>query len=591
MDGIMNLSRKTSSVLALMMGGTSLAIATPIMAGFNTGLRGAQPMAMPYGVQYTQTFASPTVMPPNVNLRPGFNVQSGGYVQPQYGQTQYVRPQYRQPQMQPQQAPVYTPYAAQRRCVGPQNVCGGPVRVATAAVIPVGDYSVQGLRRPSTGWAPQLSVGGGLVQANARHTERMLDWQENTTGKVVTLLANRQNGILPRNSLTVGGAIKGAFMWQNTSEPGQFPILSRFPDFTPGSETSSGVFAINNAALAFTGSFGDWTTVYMQPEYSETEFFGQDEMQLRKAFVVLGNLDRTPFYLAFGRKTIDFGNFDGYNPFVQTEAQHYFYAASDQPVFELGFYNKGWKIVGSAFSGGRQLRVAYAGEENNNQIANYSASIEKEFLFRDGNSFTVGASYLHDTSYRNNYTAHTFQLIQSGNPPDNFISYRNGAVDAFAEYNSDWLDLMFEYSTSLKPWAAAIPQDASGVPFPEYLIDPAGSTTDIDNIDFDQRLEVFTAQARIKPLLPNGKRLALSAVGSWGNIGDDFQGVGIGGQPTSWKSNQQHVLGIEYPVSDYLDIGAEYVYNKGFIPFVGPQLVSNDDTIAHAVNIGLKARF
>jgi len=136
----------------------------------------------------------------------------------------------------------------------------------------------------------------------------------------------------------------------------------------------------------------------------------------------------------------------------------------------------------------------------------------------------------------------------------------------------------------LEPWGAAIPQDADGNVNPAYL-DANG------NILFDQNLEVLVAQARIKPMLPNGKRLAIAAVGSWGTIGDDFVGTGIGGQPTTWEKNQQHALSVEYPISDYLDFGAEYVYNKGFIPFVAPQLVSNDQTEAHAINVGFKARF
>ncbi len=438
-----------------------------------------------------------------------------------------------------------------------------------------------------------MNVGSMRIQTNPYHTADMLDWQENTTGKSLTLLVNRATGVLPKNSLTIGAGLKGGLMWQNTDTPGQFPLLSRFPFFSPNTDTQSGVFAINNAALSFTGAFGDWTTVYLQPEYSETEYGAdQDELQLRKAFVVLGNLEKMPFYAAFGRKTIDFGNFDGYNPFTHTEAQHYFWSVSDQPVLELGYYKNGLKITGSAFSAGRQLRTAYAGEENN--LGNYAFNIEKEFDIGKG-YFTVGGGYLHDTIYRNNWTAHTFRGINNGTPPANFIQYRNSAVNAFAEYNSELLDVMVEYTTTLEPWAAAIPQTPDGTPLPQYLNDPTGSTTDIDNINFDQNLDVLVAQARIKPMLPNGKRIAISAVGTWGNIGDDFVGTSIldpsGQTRTSWKKNQQHVLGVEYPVSPYLDIGAEYVYNKGFIPFVNPQNVSSNGTDAHAINIGLKARF
>lgn len=517
----------------------ALLISSPILANHGLSLRGAHQAPQSYNMQYA----------------------GNTYVTPQ-AQTYHI------------QAPVYQ----QNGYIAPQ--------MQQAPGVPVGNYQYASLNHSPPGLrGPMQVLSNGYVRTNAKHTEKMLDWQENTTGKSITLLVNKANGTLAPNSLTIGGGIKGAFMWQKTSDPGKFPILSRFPDFSPGTDTEAGVFAINNAALAFTGTFGDWTSFYLQPEYSETEFSTtQSDFQLRKAFVVFGNLQKTSFYAAFGRKTIDFGNFDGYNAFTQTEGQHYFWAQSDQPVLELGYYNiyNGLKISATAFSGGRQLRTAYAGEENN--IGNYAASIEKEFRFRNGGAFTVGTSYLHDTIYRNNFTAHTFGLINTLPPPANFIEYRNSAVDAFAEYNSPFFDAMVEYTTTLEPWAAAIPQDAAGNVDPAYL-DTSG------NILFDQNLEVLVAQARIKPMLPNGRRMAIAAVGSWGKIGDDFVGTSLTGQPTTWEKNQQHALSVEYPISDYLEFGAEYVYNKGFIPFVAPQLVSNDETEAHAINVGFKARF
>ena len=435
------------------------------------------------------------------------------------------------------------------------------------------------------------NVGGVTVRTNALHTRDMLDWQENTTGKTLTLLANRANGTLAPNSLYLGGGIQGGLKWQKTSVDGQFPLLARFPFFSDRTDDSAGVFAIDNAALSFTSTFGDWTTVYLQPEYSETEYGSdQDEFQLRKAFVVFGNLEKSPFYAAFGRKTIDFGNFDSYNAFTHNEGAHYFHAVSDQPVLEAGLYSNGFKLTASAFSAGRQLRVALGGEENN--IGNYAFNAEKEFRFGENKqqAFTLGGGYLHDTIYRDNFTAHTFQGRENGTPPANFIEYRNSAVTGFAEYNSPFFDAMVEYTTTLRPWAAAIPQGVDGTPLAQFLIDPAGSTTDINNIDFDEKLAVLVAQARIKPIV-GGRRMAIAAVGSWGNISDDTGNVGLFGQPTSFEKNQQHAASIEYPINDYLEFGAEYVYNKGFIPFVAPQQVSNDETEAHAINIGFKARF
>lgn len=435
----------------------------------------------------------------------------------------------------------------------------------------------------------KANIGDFSVRTSVENSRDILDFQENTTGKTLTLLTNRATGVLQPNSLYLGGHLQGTFMYQKTDVDGQFPLLSRFPFFSNRTDDEAGVFAINNAALTFTSTFGDWTTLHLQPEYSETEYpREQDEFQLRKAFVVFGNLQRSPFYAAFGRKTIDFGNFDSYNAFTQNEGHHYFWAVSDQPVGELGYYRNGFKVTASAFSGGRQLRVAFADEDNN--IGNYAASIEKEFLLGNGGAFTLGGGYLHDTIYRDNFTAHTFQGRATGTPPANFISYRNSLVNGYAEYNSHFFDAMVEYTTSLEPWAAAIPQTVDGVPLSQFLINPAGSTTDRDNINFDENLSTFVAQVRVKPYV-NGRQMAIAASGSWGKLSDDTGNINARGQPTSFEKNQQHAVSVEYPVSDFLDIGVEYVYNKGLIPFVAPQQVSNDQTQAHAINAGFKVRF
>lgn len=572
---------KLRTNLSMFAGAAVIAVALPVTASHNdSNLRGYFP------AQYGSADSQYVYSQPSRNQ--GYSVAAPTQSFPVAAPSQPV--QYPTATVQPSQPVYYQMPDGSYTYVSSETNSQGLRGLAAPHGV---SYSQEAANRFHSDIGRHMNFGGVTIQTNPYHTADMLDWQENTTGKTLTLLANRATGVLPENSLTIGAGIKGGFMWQKTSDPGKFPILSRFPFLSPNTDTESGVFAINNAALSFTGAFGDWTTVYMQPEYSETEYPGeQEEFQLRKAFVVLGNLKKMPFYAAFGRKTIDFGNFDGYNPFTHTEAQHYFWAVSDQPVLELGYYKDGLKITGSAFSGGRQLRVAYAEEENN--IQNYAFNIEKEFLLDKG-AFTVGGGYLHDSIYRNNWTAHTFRGIQDGNPPANFIEYRNSVVTGFAEYNSDFFDAMVEYSTTLEPWAAAIPQTPDGTPFLQYLNDPTGSTIDRDNINFDQNLEVIVAQARIKPMLPNGKRLAISAVGSWGTIGDDFVGTSIldpsGQTQTSWKKNQQHVLGVEYPISPYLEVGAEYVYNKGFIPFVNPQNVSSNDTEAHAINIGLKARF
>ncbi len=560
---------KTKTLL-LGAAGLSIIVALPVTAGHNSGLRG-----MFNGQSH--------------------HAHSEHYVAPQSWQSKRLQQQgvvYHEASPYTQtQTYTHTTYPVMQD--GAVHVSQGQYQTAGLQLRGYSDpHAIRYSKEDAARFNRDYNIGGVTVRTNALHTADMLDWQENTTGKTMTLLANRANGTLAPNSLYLGAGFKGGLKYQKTSNPGQFPLLARFPFFSDSTDDESGVFAIDNAALSFTSTFGDWTTVYLQPEYSETEYGrDQDEFQLRKAFVVFGNLQKTPFYAAFGRKTIDFGNFDSYNAFTHNEGAHYFWSVSDQPVLEVGYYKNGLKLTGSAFSAGRQLRVALAGEENN--IGNYAFNAEKEFLLGPRSpgghgALTFGAGYLHDSIYRDNFTAHTFQGRQNGTPPANFIEYRNSVVTGFAEYNSDLIDLMVEYTTTLRPWAAAIPQLPDGTPFPQYLNDPAGSTTAFSNINFDENLSTLVAQARVKPMLPNGKRLAIAAVGSWGNISDDFGNPIFG---STYEKNQQHAFSVEYPVNDYLEFGAEYVYNKGFIPFVAPQLVSNDETEAHAINVGFKARF
>ncbi len=572
---------KTALKFTLLAGAAAAAIAIPVSANHQmAGLRGMFKPQAPIG-EFEGRFVQPQshAMSWQENR---LQAQS----QPTYYTSNYAPSSYAQaPQGQTENVRYYNAedYYAQNGYVATQQ--GLQLRgFANPGQV---HYSQSAANAFHADAGRAFDVGGVTVRTNSNHSRDMLDWQENTTGKTLTLLANRANGQLKDNSLYIGAGFQGGLKYQKTSEDGLFPILSRFPFFSDRTDDESGVFAIDHAALSFTSTFGDWTTVYMQPEYSETEYGrNQDEFQLRKAFVVFGNLEKTPFYAAFGRKTIDFGNFDSYNAFTHNEGAHYFWAVSDQPVAEVGYYKNGLKLTASAFSGGRQLRVGLAGEENN--IANYAFNAEKEFRIGNKGAFTVGGGYLHDSIYRDNWTAHTFQERDNGTPPANFIEYRNSIVNGFAEYNSDFFDAMIEYTTTLRPWAAAIPQAPNGTPLPQYLVDPTGSTTEFSNINFDENLSTIVAQARIKPMLPNGKRVAIAATGSWGNISDDF------GNPftrTTFQKNQQHAASIEYPINDFLEVGAEYVYNKGFIPFVAPQLVSNDQVDAHAINIGFKARF
>ena len=179
---------------------------------------------------------------------------------------------------------------------------------------------------------------GGLLATSLAYSETMLDRQSHVTDKIAVALRARQSGLLGINQLTFGGRVLGTVIHESTNTPGKFPILSRLPPtHTSGTSDSYGV--INDITLNVTATT-PLLTAFVQGEYTEVEYPGQNEIQLRKAWLAIGDLDRAPFYLAVGRKTVNFGNFESYAPFSHTHNAHYFWAQTKDPLIEIGYLSE-----------------------------------------------------------------------------------------------------------------------------------------------------------------------------------------------------------------------------------------------------------
>lgn len=413
--------------------------------------------------------------------------------------------------------------------------------------------------------AQPASPPPSLVLTNIDYSWDQLNFQETVTGKVRALLQHRRDNNLYDDKLYVSGIYRGKVMFEKSNTPGKFPILSRFP--TQHGDDQFGIkFVTQNAALGFTSTFGSFTTVYLQAEFSEVEFArDQSDFQLRKAYVVLGDLKRFPMYLAFGRKTIDFGNFESYNPFTHSVSQHFFWAQSDAPVAELGFDYGGWNATFTAMDGSRHLRVAMGDDSD----FNFAAKVQKTTGIGRG-ALTIGASYLHDTIYRNNFTAHTQEaFIRQGPPnapefPPVFLEYRNGAWDAWLEFNHPRFDLQFEYTQLVRNWPGTILEDE--------MRNPVGDGT---------KLGTWTAQGRYKTSL-FGFHTRFTGMFSTSDLGPD---------DTEFDFASQHIASAEIFLNDYFNVGLEYVFNHGFQPFIGIQDVSEQDVKSHTGIVGVRARF
>lgn len=430
-----------------------------------------------------------------------------------------------------------------------------------------------------------------FVHTDVNMTNQILNFQEGITDDQEFILRSKAAGTMKKDALYLGGAFRGGILLEWTNEDGKFPLLSRFPD-SHGSEDTAQDFIVQNAALSFVAG-GDWVSFVGQLEYSETEFRrDQEELQLREAYVIIGDLTKSPFYAAFGRKTIDFGEFNSYNPYVHSVNQHFFWALSDDAVLELGAIGDDWRVSATAIPGTRQLRTALSGDEgrivdfpnfvlagggvetDEGEISNFAVKGKKSFDlsgFAGGSVATFSASYLHDTIYRNNITAHTRSALERLGPPNAplplpfvLVEERTGLYNLNATLQNERFDFNVEYTSSTSPWVATQFDDATGLEFPGV-----------------RDLQAITVQGRWHTEVM-GKPTDFAAVFGRGILGPE---------DTEFDEADQHALSAEVLISDNLRLGAEYVYLNGFQPFVGVQDVSDTSVESHAVMFGVRGRF
>ena len=388
-----------------------------------------------------------------------------------------------------------------------------------------------------------------FIKPQVDFSRTILDWQETVTGKPKAILEMGEAGIIPETGIVLSGAYWASQMYEYSNTAGKFPILSRFPSQHNNNSKSGREFIINNAALGITGRLADWGTVYLQPEYTEIEFPGQEEWQWRKAFVMVGNLDKFPLYAYYGRNTVDFGWMDGYNPFTHSVNNHFYRVDSDEAVLGLGYAQGGLHVIGTAIPSGRQLRVADT--SNSDGWDNFSVNASYDIPLGQTADLTIGGGYLHSTIY-NRVIAHhpgpTFaQALANGDEPE-----RNGAYDLFAELQWEDLRAGVEYTSSLKKWPAT-----------------------------DAKVQALTVQGAYDFDIGDVP-LTLSAVYGLGLQGPDSE---------EYERLSQLAIGLEADIADYVTFAFEYVRNDGFVPLVAITRASDRDVTTNTYIFGMKLRF
>ena len=361
---------------------------------------------------------------------------------------------------------------------------------------------------------------GGVVTTSPAYSYTMLDHTENVNTRPLVLLQARSLDQLT-SSVTLGGGITAIADWQSSNRNSKFAYLMRHP-------TSA------------------------------------NQIELRKAFVLWGNLKKSPYYGVIGKLDIPFGLNDTLSPFTNSTNWHAF--AGLAYGAQLGYFGNGIHLRGMAVQGGAQFRSANApvngtsvpSQLNNFALdANYTASISGDATLK------LGVSYQHATAYCQSYPVVHFQPCQDNVP----------AWSGYAKLRFNRLTLLGEFAKTTKTWPGThVPNQAN--PLSVY------AASEVTAMTFGGRYAA--------PVIPNDLNLSF-----------EFSQFRAGPDGAPWERQNQWVAGVSNFVWPNVNVFGEYILTQGYAPlnFISGGNFPNGSTWSDAsarsniVMIGVKAAY
>ncbi|WP_082115722.1 hypothetical protein [Aurantiacibacter gangjinensis] len=393
----------------------------------------------------------------------------------------------------------------------------------------------------------EIDVAGSqnFVGTNSTYAYAMLDHAENVNTKPLMQLTALQDGELT-DRVTLSGGITAIANWQFASVDDKFGYLMRHPTSANqlGDEVSEVV--LHSANFAFTAQLAPNLTGYAEFLYDPQQSFGpgtitaltRNQLQLRRGWVMYGDLNDHPFYVAVGKMDTPFGLNDTVSPFTNSTNWHAFSGLAFGG--QAGFVSGGLHLRGMIIQGGAQFRAANVPVEGSSvpSRANNFAFDARYTLALGGeeaNSAMVGASYQHGTAYCQGYPVFHFNPCADNNP----------GVAVYGRVNYGPLTLLGEYARTTDEW------EGTAVPIPNNplsIYDPVAP-------------EAFTLGARLgfgdDRAAMQRREFALSAEFSRFISGED-------GSP--WERQNQLVLGTSWFPLPNVNLFGEFIHVDGFVP-------------------------
>ena len=382
---------------------------------------------------------------------------------------------------------------------------------------------------------PRESKGSGYVRIDPAYGHAVLDPTTDINRKQRLILDRKRQGALAPGSVQVQGAVTAVANYQTSNRADKFGYLMRHPTARNqvGKEVSEA--AIHSAQLGFTARLGNWIAGHATLLFDPEQSFGagtntdleRNQVQVRRAYALFGDLDRAPFFASLGKMAVPFGLTDTVNPFTASTVWHAFGGLANGAT--VGYASADLNLTAMAIQGGSQFRAANTPVEGTNvpsRLNNYA--LDASYTFRPGRNATllVGGSYLHGSAYCQDFPIVHFMPCRENNP----------AYGVYGKLVVDDLTLKGEFAKTIDEWPGTF---NPGMPW--------FAASKVTSFDIGARYRLDSDPGP----------LDLSAELSRFVAGPD-------GAP--WERQEQFVAGAAWFVRPSLKLFAEYIRVHGFAP-------------------------
>ena len=253
----------------------------------------------------------------------------------------------------------------------------------------------------------------------------------------------------------------------------------------------------------------------------------RNQVQVRRAYALFGDLDRAPFFASLGKMAVPFGLTDTVNPFTASTVWHAFGGLANGAA--AGYAGEGLNLTAMAVQGGSQFRAANApveGTDVPSRLNNFALDANYTVRLGKGRTFLAGASYLHGSAYCQDFPIAHFRPCRDNNP----------AYDLYGRLVLDDLTLKGELARTLDVWPGTFNPD-----MPRFRA---------------SRVTAFDIGARYR-LVSDPAPFDLSA---------EFSRFVAGPDGAPWEKQDQFVVGAAWFARPSVKLFAEYLRVHGFAP-------------------------